>query len=734
MPQYKKTLRTLLHPNELRATRAEGKLVNDAGKDLTEVVVQIRRLLDRFAAGEQLGLIDELEALLRNLKKAAELLEKANAQLQEQKKQVDDGLLAAEKQRRWFRQLFDFAPDAYLVTDSSGTILDINFLAAKQLNASPDFLKNRPLLVFVCETDRDKFLSLLSEMQAARTLKEWEMRMRPAGERPAFDAAVTVIAQRLNDEPLILRWTIRDISERKHAEKALKTQQERTQKYLDSAGALVLIVGCDERVELLNKYGCELLEYDQQDIIGKNWFDHFIPARIREELRAKFRGFMEANANSIRWGYESPIITRSGKERIIDWRNIALTDDFGRITGTLKSGQDVTERKYAEEQLRREKEFTDHLINSSSDGVMAFDLDFRCTAWNLAMESLSGVAKEQMLGVNIIEFFPFLQGKEQLQVFRDTISGKRLSFKECPYVLPTTGKQVYIDSEFSPLQDQHGRIIGGLVLIRDVTERKLSQESLRESEARYRELSENLEATVQSKIAELQQAQRLAAIGQVVSIVAHEIRNPLQNIHMGVDLLRRSFAGQEEAHSNKIEIIEEVDSGVHQLNVIVNDLLEYSKPMKIRRTTIRFDEFISRILASLPVKLRDIAVELKLEHGDRPLVGDIDRIRRLLLNLIENAAEAMPRGGRLTIQSRVKKIEQREWFQILVRDTGVGVDAKTIKRIHEPFFTTKAKGTGLGLSICAKIVEAHSGKLRFSSKLGEGTTVEVTLPLTPFES
>jgi len=669
----------------------------------------------------------DFDTLIQMLRRSLRKLLAAQEEISEKDAQIEESRRLIEEERLKSRKLFEQAPEGLIITTPSGVILDANLSAGRMLNVTPDFLRGRPLIVFVHELDRDRYSAVLESPEKGAGNGEWEVRMQPAGEKAVFEAALTVIPQWQDARQKGLCWIIRDISGQKRFEEALLQERERARKYLDVSGAIIVKIRTDEQVEMINRSGCELLGYQQGDVVGRNWFDQFLPERARESVREQFHRFITGDGET--WNHEYPVVTRSGKERLMDWRCILIRDDLGQVIGTLSSGQDISRRKETEERLRREKEFSEHLINSSSDGIIAFDMQLRCTAWNRVMEHISGVSKEDVLGKNILEVFPVLQGEEPRRCFTETLSGKNLAFKECPYVLPGTGRPAYIDSEFSPIRDMDGRIIGGLVLVKDVTERKLAEEALRESEAGYRRLSENLENAVQSKVRELQQAESLAAIGQIVSIVAHEVRNPLQNVHMGVDMLRHSLEQEENLEPEKLQILDEIDYGVHQLNEIVMDLLEYSRTVKISCSWWEARVVIHRVLAALSDKLRRINVELKLEHGDRLCFGDPEKIKRVLLNLVENAADAMPGGGRLKIQTRVETSEQEETFIFHVQDTGAGIDRETLPRIQEPFFTTKAQGTGLGLSICKKIIDAHKGELRFASAPGTGTTVEVLLPL-----
>ena len=237
-------------------------------------------------------------------------------------------------------------------------------------------------------------------------------------------------------------------------------------------------------------------------------------------------------------------------------------------------------------------------------------------------------------------------------------------------------------------------------------------------------LSRNLEESVRQKVKELQQAESLAAIGQMVSVVAHEIRNPLQNIQMGIGSIRKEL----EKDTETAEILEEIDHGVHLLNDIIKELLEYSRPVNLEYTTWRIRDIIKQAVSPLDDKLRNTQVHLKFEHEDREIAVDAAKMVRVFVNLITNAAESMPQGGDLRILSRFFEHNGTNMLKLSISDTGCGIDEKDLERIQQPFVTTKSKGTGLGISICKKIIEAHNGKMHITSKINEGTTVEILLP------
>ncbi|GAF69597.1 unnamed protein product, partial [marine sediment metagenome] len=143
----------------------------------------------------------------------------------------------------------------------------------------------------------------------------------------------------------------RDITERKQAEEALRAERDKAQKYLDVAEVIFVAINTKGQVTLINPKGCAVLGYEEKDVLGKNWFDLVLPAALRREVRAVFRKLMAGEIEPVEY-YENPVRTRCGEERLIAWHNTVLRDDAGDIVGTLSSGEDVTERRRAEEALR----------------------------------------------------------------------------------------------------------------------------------------------------------------------------------------------------------------------------------------------------------------------------------------------------------------------------------------------------------------------------------------------
>jgi signal transduction histidine kinase len=257
-------------------------------------------------------------------------------------------------------------------------------------------------------------------------------------------------------------------------------------------------------------------------------------------------------------------------------------------------------------------------------------------------------------------------------------------------------------------------------------DRKKAQEALRRSEARYRRLSRNLEKSVERKAAQLQQMENMAAIGRMVSILAHEIRNPLQTISMAAENLQRALKNEGEAN----DLLDEINYGARLLGALVSDLVEYSRPLVLNYSHRPLRALIEQLLQTISTDYPHVSVSYSLAEPEREIAVDAAKMRLALRNIIRNAADAMSEGGTLTIRSRTVRRNGSAFVRLTIADTGGGIKRDDLQRVEEPFYTTKALGTGLGYPMAKKIVEAHKGTLKIKSKHGKGTTVEILLPVS----
>ena len=285
-------------------------------------------------------------------------------------------------------------------------------------------------------------------------------------------------------------------AEHKQTEQALRRERDKLQKYLDVAGAITVVIDFNQKVSLINRRGCEVLGYKANEIKGKNWFDNFLPERVKEHLRSGFIELMAAQQKDINEifedGGENPILTKDGKERIIAWRNTVLKDEEGNITATMSSGEDVTEARRAEKALRKSENKYRTLLEQLPQKIFHKDRNSVYVSCNEYYARDLGIKPEEIKGRTEHDFFPKkLARKYRADDKKVMASGKTKEFDE-KYILD--GQEIFVHTVKTPVKDEKGRITGVLGIFWDVTEKKQDEETLREREAalnvRTRELEE----------------------------------------------------------------------------------------------------------------------------------------------------------------------------------------------------------------------------------------------------
>ncbi|HYB68771.1 MAG TPA: GAF domain-containing protein [Candidatus Acidoferrales bacterium] len=307
------------------------------------------------------------------------------------------------------------------------------------------------------------------------------------------------------------------------------------------------------------------------------------------------------------------------------------------------------------------------------------------------------------------------------------------------------------DMLYAPLRLADGRIVGRLVMDDPMDGKKPTLESLRPLElflsqaavaienaqliqrlndagAKLEEYADRLEAKVEDRTRELKEAQnrllkseRLAAIGELAGMVGHDLRNPLTGITGAAYYLKNKVG--ETTNGKAREMLEIIEKNIAYSNKIINDLLDYSKEIKLELVESSPKTIVEEALSLVKIP-RNVKI-LDLTKNEPKVEVDVDKMKRAFVNIIKNAVEAMPKGGKLAIKSKTSAVH----CEIAFKDTGTGMPDHMLRNLWSPLYTTKAKGMGFGLPICKRIVEAHGGKIAVETGLAKGTTFTVSIPI-----
>ncbi|MBS7288902.1 MAG: GHKL domain-containing protein, partial [Candidatus Freyarchaeota archaeon] len=262
----------------------------------------------------------------------------------------------------------------------------------------------------------------------------------------------------------------------------------------------------------------------------------------------------------------------------------------------------------------------------------------------------------------------------------------------------------------------------------DMTDLRRLHEDLKRSKSELEKYSKHLEELVEERTRELREKERLAAIGQAATSIAHDLRSPLQVLTNSVYLIKMGISKlpvpivDQLRNLGVMESLSMIEKQIGYINKILSDLQEVSRPIRPNLKSIGLEGLIQESLQSVTVPTN---VEVTVRDGGVETKLDPYLMKRVLVNLIENAVQAMPNGGKLMIETSKTDSE----VFITIKDTGMGIPKDVLENLFQPFFTTKTKGTGLGLNTSKRIIEAHGGAISVESEVGKGTTFTIRIPI-----
>jgi PAS domain S-box-containing protein len=551
----------------------------------------------------------------------------------------------------------------------------------------------------------------------------------------------------------LLVHAMRYAIERKRAEEALAQERDLLHTLLDNLPDRIYFKDELSRFTRISRAVTEQFKISHpREAMGRSDRDFFSAEHAQSALADEAQ-VMETG---------EPILGKVEREVLPDGRTTwALTSKLplknrqGKIIGNFGISRDITEIKKFEEQLESERNLLRSLIDNLPDYIYVKDIAGRYLLDNIAHRRwLGATAESEVIGRRVSDFFPanlvatFSNDDQQV-----ILSSQPLLNRE-ERVMDRFGNQRWHATTKVPLRNKDGQVTGLVGISRDITERKLSEQALREANdelARHKdELQKTLNELQRShedlKSAQFQliQAEKMQSIGRLAAGVAHEVKNPLGILRMGADYLAKNLESPDE---NVGLILADMTDAIKRADGIIMGLLDFSVPHALDSHAEDLSVILEQSLALVRHSLNEGGINLvkELPSGLPPVWLDRNKIKQVFVNLLTNAIHATPPGGIMTVRTGARQLAPHEVdhdagsrladrfragetvVTAEVTDTGGGIPEDKLAEIFDPFFTTKptGKGTGLGLTVTKKIVELHGGSLEIRNREEGGVVVNI---------
>lgn len=395
--------------------------------------------------------------------------------------------------------------------------------------------------------------------------------------------------------------------------------------------------------------------------------------------------------------FETTRVTREGREIIVSLTISPVRNEEGVVIGVSKIARDITEQRTADFARFR----LAAIVESADDAIVSKDLNGTITTWNRAAERIFGYTEQEMIGRPVLTLIPPELHPEEDVILEKIRSGQRVEHYESTRVTKS-GKRIDVSLSISPLRDASGRIIGASKIARDITERKLLEQKV-------------------------VQAEKIAASGKMAATIAHEINNPLEAV-LNLIYLAKVSSGDSQVKG----YLGAAEGELERLAHIAKQTLGFYREQNAA-VSVSLPQLVADALRIYDSKLRGGRIEVRTSFESAPeIIARRGELLQVISNLITNSAYAMPSGGRLCFGVANEVRGEARGLTLTVEDTGSGILPENLKRVFEPFFTTRDEvGTGIGLWIAKKFIDGHDGSIEVQSSTdpdAHGTRFTIWLP------
>jgi len=615
-----------------------------------------------------------------------------------ERKRAEDALRESEER---YRTLVESALDVIFTVSLDGTITSLNPAFEAITGRSRSEWIGKQFASLVHPDDLPTVMAFLQDVGKGEVPQFGEVRISTkSGEYLLMETRGAPQTQ--NERVVGFLGIIRDITERKRAEEALRESEQRYRALFESTLDGSFVIDAETmKVVLANEAAASIFGFDSaEDVIGVSPLD-FVPPDERDRV-IRIIG-EDMFAKDLRQVNEFRTITRDGREIWI--RAVGVRTEYqGRLAG-LVSFWDITERKQAEEALKESEEKYRTLVNNISLGI------FRSTPgpkgrfleMNPAMERITGYSREELLQMNVSDLYQHPEERER--VLDEVASATGMTTRELQ-LKRKDGSEIIVSDTKIAVRNDAGQIMYFDGIMEDITEKK------------------KLEA-------EEQKIERLESIGTLAGGIAHDFNNILTGILGNITLAERHI----ESEGKTAERLLEARKASLRARDLTQQLLTFSKGGAPIKKTASIAELIQDS-ATFALRGSKVRCEFSLPDDLWPVEVDEGQMNQVITNVVINADQAMPGGGTVNIGAKNTIIKRKgalplpkgNYVEITVEDHGVGIAKEHLGRIFEPYFTTKQKGSGLGLATAYSVIKNHDGYVTVESELGVGTTFHIYLP------
>ena len=686
------TMKDTPEASELRR-RAEKKFAIEA--DSTE-------LLSEMSPEKIASLIHELQVHQIELKMQNEEL-----------RSIQDEL---EKTRNKYSHLYDFAPIGYFTVNPKGIIHEANLTIASMLGADRSALIGQPFARFVLKDDQDTFYKHRQRLLETEAPQSCKLRLVKKDGHPFYARIEYRVITTKGDDGKQIRAAVSDITDQERAE-ALQESETFLETLIDTIPTPVFYKDRDGKYLGFNKAFETFFGETKEKLMGKSVFD-INPPELAEIYYAQDEELF--NSGGVQH-YESQVKNVQGKLRDVIFNKAVFTDSKGVVTGLIGAIIDITERNLTDDKLRESENRFRDIAHSMADWIWEVDKDGKYTYVSHTAKNALGYSPKELIGKTPFELMPEGERNKIKEIFLEIFSRSRPIVDLENWNLAKDGTEICFLTNGVPIIDADGELQGYRGVDKDITNQK------------------KLEAERITIEAQLQQSQKMEAVGTLAGGIAHDFNNILAIILGNAELASADVPDSNPASAS----LKEIHRASIRAKDMVQQLLAFSRKTDEVSIPINMALIIKESLKMLKHAI-PTSVEFKQHISDDScnVMGDASQINQIVMNLVTNAADAMSEEGELVEVTLENIILQEEkicfdwvlspgpYVRLRMRDTGEGIEPKIMDRIFEPYYTTKeiGKGTGMGLSVIHGIVKRHNGGIRVESELGKGTFFEIYFP------